>query len=264
MTQVRKTLPNGMSVYGINHNEIDFLYREIFEDELYAPQGLSLPDDAVVFDVGANIGMFSLFAATRWPGARIFAFEPAREVFDALRRNVAHLPNVKVFNTAIGDVNGVKEITYYPHYTLMSGFDADPEADRELVRSFVGNVSAELSEPDGRELVGGAAELVDWRFREYERIPCAIRRIDAVAADYGIGRIDLLKVDVEGFEIKVLEGVGERLWPAVGHAAVEVEDDGGSLAAARELLERHGLRVTVDQAAGFGGTHVYDLFAARG
>ena len=49
---------------------------------------MTFPAHGCVLDVGANIGLFTLFAAARAPGARIFAVEPAPELFELLRQNV--------------------------------------------------------------------------------------------------------------------------------------------------------------------------------
>ncbi|MFC7556536.1 hypothetical protein ACFQU7_36385, partial [Pseudoroseomonas wenyumeiae] len=70
-------LPNGLRVAELNGNETSFLFREIFEDRCYLRHGLTLRPGDVVFDVGANIGLFSLFAAEETDRARIHAFEPA-------------------------------------------------------------------------------------------------------------------------------------------------------------------------------------------
>lgn len=72
----------------INPHETRFLYDEIFSAESYLQGGITLREDAVVFDVGANIGMFSLFVGARCPSADVFAFEPVPDVFDVLRSNV--------------------------------------------------------------------------------------------------------------------------------------------------------------------------------
>jgi amino acid adenylation domain-containing protein len=67
-------LPNGMLVKMQNKSETDFLYREIFEGEGYLRHGITLEANACVFDVGANIGMFSLFVAQHAPEATVYAF----------------------------------------------------------------------------------------------------------------------------------------------------------------------------------------------
>jgi hypothetical protein len=61
----------------LNQYETDYVYKEIFEDECYTRHGIRLPDGATVVDIGANIGLFSLFALSRSPNAKIYAFEPA-------------------------------------------------------------------------------------------------------------------------------------------------------------------------------------------
>ncbi|HYO62398.1 MAG TPA: amino acid adenylation domain-containing protein, partial [Pyrinomonadaceae bacterium] len=63
-------LPNGMRVAYLNHGETYSLYEEIFEERVYLKHGVELGDGAVVFDVGANIGMFSLFVGEHCRGAR--------------------------------------------------------------------------------------------------------------------------------------------------------------------------------------------------
>lgn len=71
----KRQLPNGMSVFSVNGNETDYLYREIFQDESYIqPRGMSLPENAIVLDIGANIGLFTLYTLEKWPGAQVFSF----------------------------------------------------------------------------------------------------------------------------------------------------------------------------------------------
>ncbi|MCF3996170.1 AMP-binding protein, partial [Pseudomonas aeruginosa] len=50
-------LPSGHRVAGLNLNETEYVYQEIFVDEVYSRDGIVLPPDAVVLDVGANIGL---------------------------------------------------------------------------------------------------------------------------------------------------------------------------------------------------------------
>lgn len=57
------TLPNGLEVSVVSKLDLEFLYREIFEQRLYLQHGIQLQSGDVVLDCGGNIGLFSLFAA---------------------------------------------------------------------------------------------------------------------------------------------------------------------------------------------------------
>ena len=78
----RHRLANGLAVAEQNRNETEYLYGEIFEQRSYLRHGVELGAGACVFDVGANIGMFTLFAAQESAGARIYAFEPVTEIYE--------------------------------------------------------------------------------------------------------------------------------------------------------------------------------------
>ena len=69
-------LANGRTVLQRNRGETEFLYQEIFERRAYLQHGVTLEDGDCVFDVGANIGLFALFAGTVAAGVRIYSFEP--------------------------------------------------------------------------------------------------------------------------------------------------------------------------------------------
>ena len=63
-------------------------FKEIFMEECYMRGlGLDIPDSPTIIDIGANAGFFSLFAASRFPGARIFSYEPIEGNFRQLQRN---------------------------------------------------------------------------------------------------------------------------------------------------------------------------------
>ena len=75
-------LPNNLVVAHLNKNETDYLYREIFELQAYLRHGIAIRDGDVIFDVGANIGLFTIFVSQLCHRPRIYAFEPNPIVYE--------------------------------------------------------------------------------------------------------------------------------------------------------------------------------------
>src|SRR6202158_3315246 len=102
----RCILPNGLEIVHLNQYETDYLYREIFEDECYLKHGIRLPDGASGGDIGANIGLFSLFVMSRCRNPRIYAFEPAPAAFDLLKANCdVYGSSAQAFNLGVSDTH---------------------------------------------------------------------------------------------------------------------------------------------------------------
>jgi FkbM family methyltransferase len=101
----------GLEVTLVPHlDEFDFqahLYRHLmYESEVF--QWLATRSYLTVVEIGANVGVFSLYFAKRFPKACVYAFEPSREAFSRLLANVTangH-PNLFVFNCAIFSESG--------------------------------------------------------------------------------------------------------------------------------------------------------------
>lgn len=89
---------NGMTL-------LEYLYQEIVVDDVY--QIAQLKDHQPIqpytfIDIGANVGVFSIFARKLFPNARIIAIEPCNETFDALLQNTNGL-DIECHNFAFGD-----------------------------------------------------------------------------------------------------------------------------------------------------------------
>jgi FkbM family methyltransferase len=135
-----------------------------------------------VVDVGANIGLYSILAASRLGDTgRVWAFEPSRESYDRLLRNLElnRCSCVQPIQAALGDAPNRSS-------TLLS--DAG-----------YGDAYRYLSPASEHEPRGASGEVV----RE--------TTLDACAAEYAINRIDFIKIDVEGGEYRVLLGAKETL-----------------------------------------------------
>src|SRR6185503_16199540 len=140
----RYELPNRMLVASQNKNDTDLMYREIFKEKIYLQNGIVLKDGDCVFDVGANIGMFSLFVGRMCRNAEIYAFEPIPPLFELLRANAAlYGLEAKLFKCGVSADTTQQEFTYYPHLTLMSGRFADLKQDQEVVKLFESNRRSE-------------------------------------------------------------------------------------------------------------------------
>ena len=129
------------------------------------------PGDVVV-DAGASLGVYTVGTAKLvGAGGRVLAFEPGRESFSVLERNIKlNLPNnVRCFRSALSECDGVARLFHHENrpvsYSLGSGNNA--EGFWEQTRTIT---------------------------------------LDTVAEQEGISRLDLLKMDVEGAEELVLEG----------------------------------------------------------
>jgi FkbM family methyltransferase len=259
----RVVLPNGLEIAEINPHETRFLYDEIFVQEVYARYGLELTGNDAVFDVGANIGMFSLYVAGRHPGAKLFCFEPAPHCLERLKINLAHLgDNVRIFPTALSDRAGEAGFSYYPRYSILSGMHADEGEDLELLKAGA-RVEYEKrygSAPDERVLGVMAGSWIKGR----ETFRCPITTISNIIASERIGRIALVKIDVERAEAAVLAGIGEEDWPRIDQLVVEVHDQGGrEHEETAAMLARRGYQTSIFVEPTLVNSNIYVVVARR-
>src|SRR4030095_7736449 len=81
-TRPRCVLPNGIEIVHLNRYETDYVYKEIFADQCYLRHGIQVADGDTVIDIGANIGLFSLFVLSRCKNPAVYAYEPSPRLFD--------------------------------------------------------------------------------------------------------------------------------------------------------------------------------------
>jgi FkbM family methyltransferase len=131
-----------------------------------------IPATGVVLDVGANIGLHSIYFSRLAKDGCVLALEPSLATFGFLTSNVANIPNIVALNVAASDRGGIADF-----------FNTSDNAYSSLIDT-------------QRKAVIGVA-----------RVPCM--RIDDVASALGLERIDFVKIDVEGLEFQVLMGMSE-------------------------------------------------------
>jgi FkbM family methyltransferase len=248
--RVPRTLPNGWIVEEMTRSETDYLYTEIVVDRLYDLPGIDDLSGGFVVDVGANIGLFALQAASRWGPESIMCIEAIPDVRQVLRHNVA--ANVAQFSTPIdvvvpdvaaGAKTGWTEFVFYPDYSMMSGRLADPAADLALVREYA---AGQLNEDDEEAWADLDAVLSSRFGLELRRVEVA--PLSELCASVGRPVIDLLKVDVEGDELTVLDGLGDL---RVRNAVVEVDSRHSSPLEVRARLEALGMDVVAQTQDGY-------------
>lgn len=255
-------LPDGTEIVHVSEAESRHFYHDIFELRSYVKQGIRIPDGGCIFDVGANIGLFTLFASREARNVQIYSFEPAPPLFAHLSHNVErHRVPARLFNVGLSNAERTAELTFYPNSSGMSSFHADLDEEKDVLRAIMKNQQAaaegESLPPDTQ-----AEELLDARFSS-QILKCQLRRLTDVIAENGVERIDLLKVDVQKCEHEVLAGLAESDWPKIRQIAIEVHDIDGRLGRLSELLGQKGYRVVAEQDPLYAGTNIHNLYALR-
>jgi FkbM family methyltransferase len=159
----------------------------------------NLPQDGVFIDIGANVGLYTIAAASVMSGrGTIVAFEPNPEVMHRLKFNVASSMYMK---------------SDPPDIDLVQMGVADQESSFEFMIHPVnfGGSSIDLSKFKKIEELGGRKIMV----------PC--RRLLEFCVDRNIQRIDILKIDIEGAEDVALAPFLSEAPPALLPKALIIE-----------------------------------------
>lgn len=259
----RKILPNGVPIYSLNSHETDWLFREIFEERSYCRHGINIPENATVVDIGANIGMFSLFALSESPKARIFAFEPIPEVNDILSENLKQFKDqVQIFQFGISNKQEELSFTYYPNYSVLSGFHADLEEDVEFLTQAIRNQMVS-DHPDKTEVPDEILRrMVQEKFVNPQQLTIQTDTISHFISLLKLDQIDLLKIDAEKCELQILQGVKQTHWPRIKQVVVELNSR-SDLNQSITLLQRQNFFVEIEQELQFSQSETYLLFAKR-
>jgi amino acid adenylation domain-containing protein/FkbM family methyltransferase len=258
------TLPNGMTVFHQNQSETDFVYQEIFCDDGYLRHGVRLQDGDCVFDVGANIGLFSLFVGQHCRNTTIYAFEPIPAVFKSLQLNASlHGLAGRVYECGLAETSKQEVFTFYPHNTVISSSSTTREEAHQIVKSYLLNQQDQQGGVHDESMVDGSLdELLEARL-ETEQYTCQLRTISEIVEENGVEKIDLLKVDVEKGELDVLKGIKDSHWSKIRQLVIEVHDVSGRLAEITGMLKARGYEVAYEASQSLESTALYNLYAFR-
>ena len=151
---------------------------QVAQDYFRTRTALVVPGGVVV-DAGANVGLYSVLVALAQPTAVVHAFEPVAACFEAAQANAT--------------VNGVVDRVNLNRQALGGG------AANDHISLTFGGRQGTLSADILSDARTGATQVV------------SVVRLDDYCEGVGVERVDVLKLDVEGYEVNVLEGAPQTL-----------------------------------------------------
>lgn len=178
-------VPNHGLRFVVENDLEEYRVNSIFEKEPETIEWMNrFKDNGVFFDIGANIGIYTLYSACRHPDLSVFAFEPVSNNYASLLRNVwaNNYSNVKSFHVALSDKECLTELY--------------------LSDLRIGNSGAQINSPVDDK--GGGFEAL-----RVENVLCV--SIDRLVQQFGFPIPSYVKIDVDGHESDILNGMSSTL-----------------------------------------------------
>jgi len=147
--------------------------------ELASEEGIK-----VIYDIGANVGTWTLLATSLIPGASIHAFEPLPKHQTEFLRTFTGKEDITLHPIAVGSNNAIETL----HITGFSD-------------------SSSLLQPN-------EASWSQFGVREVAQLPLQVFRLDDYRLEKQIPWPDLIKLDIQGYELEALKGGSECLMSA--------------------------------------------------
>lgn len=188
---------------------LNFLFHEIWIDEFYGPSGYEIAPGQTVVDIGANIGVFAAWAATRARDVKVVAYEPFPATAECFRSNMAAsgLACVEFHQAAVGDRQGKRTLNISDSWILHS-----------------------------LAVIGASAGSIE--------VDCVT--LDGVLTD--VDTCDFLKLDCEGSEYEVIYPASFDTLAKVGRIVCEfnnLDGAGRNGAGLADFLTSNGFNVDV-------------------
>jgi FkbM family methyltransferase len=185
--QVPIQTPQGQRVVAIPHGE-RFRVDHIFNQQEYSIDRRFLPSTPLVaVDVGANVGLFTLYLKSVRPDCAVHCFEPAPHSFELLRHNLQGLDNVHLYPFGLGSRTFTAAMALHPQ-----------NSGQNSIKLGAGDASRRIGVP----------------------IVASLKAFARLGLDY----VDLLKIDTEGCEVEILRNLLPRL-DYVGLVLIEYHSD---------------------------------------
>lgn len=247
------------------------------EVESYFSHGLRIEPGDTVFDVGANIGLFSLAACQRSNlNLRVYAFEPVKAIFKLLLKNIERNVSpgqVEAFEFGLSHEARPVQFAYYPRAPVLSTAYPDEAVDIGVMKTAVLNSIMYLDEAPRilqslrwvpACLRAGIVQLALQQALRRRTVTCDMQTLSQFIADRDIERIDFLKIDVEKAELDVLRGIKAEDWRKIRQVAVEVHDVEDRLKTITSLLSQGGLsQIVISQPPTLEHSNIHVVFATR-
>jgi FkbM family methyltransferase len=182
-------LTSGLSIDIINSNGLR-IHNEIFIQNIYEEGEVRINEGDIVFDIGANIGVFSLYAANK-KASQVFSFEPDDKNYSYLSQNVSKnsLENiVKPFNFGLANSSGKRYLQI-----------------------------AEI--PGGHQMLRD-----DENFSQKDKI-IVTKTFSDFIEENKITRINFVKMDCEGAEGEILDSLNKMHFETIDKFAIEFHDN---------------------------------------
>lgn len=191
-----------LSVIDPYARDTEYIYDEVFNQEIYAHERFGAGPGCFIMDVGANIGLYSIWAARRYRAAEIVAYEASPETVRYTADNLGRLVDgtctrARCLNQAVSDRAGLE-------MTLAQA-------------PFVSGISTMLDVED----VPWARDLR--RAGELVTHTVTTTTVSDELARHKLARLDILKIDVEGHFMEVLAGIAEEDFARIGNIVLEAD-----------------------------------------
>lgn len=225
----------------VSQKDLPWLYHEIFTPFAKNPSSYDHPEMRIegkdwIIDAGSAEGYFALFCIQRAKvSAKILILEPLQIMQESLRSTFSEYPSrqINIIKVAIGNNDSVVK------------FEADSNhlCDSKIAEQIDGNFDVDSSSP---------FELVQ------------AKKIDTICAEEKLGGNGLIKMDIEGFEMKALEGARETLKKFKPALAIAVYHDYDNANKCAEIIKNANAEYCIEFRGCYGyfkPARPYILFA---
>lgn len=210
-------------VYGLKLSKFHgleeaWMINENFNQNLYCPKNFKIKKEDLIIDIGANMGIFSFYAAKKAKKGKIFSFEPISRNFRIFKKNIKFnkFKNINAFKLGVSGKNCKRKIFINQTKSMNSFFEVSPDIVKEVK---INCVSLEDIFSDNKIQKCNFLKI-DCEGAEYEILFEApkkvLDRIDKISMEYHIldsKRNDKALIDFfkkNGFKIKGHKKISDR------------------------------------------------------
>ena len=238
-----------MAERGYTYNPKDVLsvwhvYNEIYRDEDYDDVLQRLPPRPTIVDVGGNIGLFVSRCTDVCKNPTVYSFEPVPEIYQYLLCNSKKMAgDIHVFPVGLGAQDELTEIQYFPQASAMSTGCND--LDDKFKIGIQHQVKSITKSPILQPILRSLFRLYITLFLVPKQVQIQIVPLRDMMAKIP-GKIDLLKIDCECYELDVLRGLTAEDFARIQTIFIEVENYRSNRSQEiTQLLQKHHFHVQV-------------------